>query len=85
MTVASPESVSIPSKMYGYIFRGDNLVKMFLPPLEKGSTPWKKILSFIKVDPFSRRDLVCRRANRKSQNLSPLYKVYLIPVTLSDL
>ena len=63
-----------------YIFDEGNSVKVILLPSVKGSTLKGKNLlgsgansSLVRAGPFQkRRDLVCRKANRKSQKLSPL-------------
>ena len=57
-----------------------NLSKLFCLPSEKGSTligkNWlpKGANSFLQSRPLFRRDLMCRKANKKSQKLPPLHK-----------
>ena len=66
--------------------RETTLSKLFFLPSEKGSTlNGKNLLPLFlfRVDPFQ-KGFTCRKANRKSQKLSPLlkaeiYQVYLAP------
>ena len=69
-----------------YTFRGDNSVKIVLSPNKKELTLKGKILLLqeqflsFKSRHLLRRDLMCRKTNRKSQKLCPLFKKKLTEI-----
>ena len=64
--------VNVGFKGTGYTYKGDNCKKCFCP-FWKGSIQGEQILSF-KCRPLYRRDMMCRKGNRKSQKLCPMWK-----------
>ena len=58
----------------GYTFKGGSTFKMFLSPFRKKGLIYK-----------SQWDMVCRKANRKAQRMSPLWKGRNLPGVLYTL